>query len=293
MNNRNLKNGLYLLPSLLFIGLIFLIPLGYSVVTSFSRWLLLRPDLGIRFVGLANYTKLFTDFFTWQTVGRTFYFVIGAVLLELAAGFVVALALNTEFRGWKAVQSVILVPFMIAPVVVGFTWKFILDNNFGLVPYMMKAIGLGKIVESVPLLANPNLAMPMIILADAWEFIPVVTLIILAGLKSLPKEPYEAAEADGATAFQKFRYITFPMLRPTILVAVVIRTLTSLQIFDLIFVMTGGGPGTTTETLSFYGYLEAFDSYNVGFSSALNVFILMLAMIFTLVYMRAIGGKNE
>jgi multiple sugar transport system permease protein len=292
-NKKNYKNLFYLLPALLFIILIFLIPLSYSVVTSFTKWLLLLPNLGIKFIGIANYVRLFTASFTWQSLGITFYFVIGAVSLELVVGFIIALALNTEFKGWKIVQSIILIPFMMAPVVVGFVWKFILDDNFGLVPYVLRSIGLGGVINTVPFLANSNLAMPMIIIADAWEYIPVETLIILAGLKSLPQEPYEAAEVDGATSFQKLVYITLPLLRPTILVAVVIRTLTCLQIFDLIFVMTGGGPGTSTETLSFYGYLEAFQSYNVGFSSALNVFILLLAMFLTVIYMKIIGGANE
>jgi multiple sugar transport system permease protein len=289
--NKKINPGVfYLLPVMLFIILIFLIPLIYSLGTSFTRWLLLRPDLGVKFIGLTNYIRLFKDIFTWQTLGRTFYFVFGAVSIETIVGFILALTLNTEFKGWKVVQSIILVPFMMAPIVVGFTWKFILDNNFGLIPYILKAIGLGKIIKDVPLLANPKMAMPMIIIADAWEYIPVVTLIILAGLKSLPIELYEAADVDGATSFQKFKYITLPMLRPVILVAVVMRTLTSLQVFDSIYVMTGGGPGSATETLSFYTYREAFISYDIGFSSALNVLIILLAMIFTIIYMKIIRG---
>ncbi|MGB9858224.1 MAG: carbohydrate ABC transporter permease [Dictyoglomaceae bacterium] len=292
--NRKINPGVfYLLPVMFFIIIIFLVPLVYSVGSSFTRWLLLRPDLGMKFIGFANYLRLFKDIFTWQTIGRTFYFIFGAVFVEIIVGFIIALALNTEFKGWKIVQSVILVPFMIAPIVVGFTWKFILDNNFGLIPYILKAIGLGKIIENVPLLANPKMAMPMIIIADAWEYIPVVTLIILAGLKSLPIELYEAANVDGATSLQKFKYITLPILRPVLLVAIVMRTLTSLQVFDSIYVMTGGGPGSTTETLSFYTYREAFVSYDIGFSSALNVLIILLAMVFTLIYMRIIGGKSE
>jgi multiple sugar transport system permease protein len=289
--NKKINPGVfYLLPVMLFIILIFLIPLIYSLGTSFTRWLLLRPDLGVKFIGLTNYIRLFKDIFTWQTLGRTFYFVFGAVSIETIVGFILALTLNTEFKGWKVVQSIILVPFMMAPIVVGFTWKFILDDNFGLIPYMLKAIGLGNITKDVPLLANPKMAMPMIIIADAWEYIPVVTLIILAGLKSLPIELYEAANVDGATSFQKFKYITLPMLRPVILVAVVMRTLTSLQVFDSIYVMTGGGPGSATETLSFYTYREAFISYDIGFSSALNVLIILLAMIFTIIYMKIIRG---
>jgi multiple sugar transport system permease protein len=283
----------YLLPSLLFVIIIFLIPLIYATFTSFTKWSLLRPDLGIRFIGLRNYVNLFTDSFTWYSLKVTLLFVAGAVSIEIVLGLAFALALNTEFFGWKIVQSLYLMPFIIAPVVVGFIWKFILDNNFGLVPYIIKFMGLGKTVEHFPLLANPKTALLMLIIADIWEFTPVVMLILLAGLKSLPSEPYEAATIDGATPFKKFIYITVPLLRPSILVAAVLRTLTCLQVFDLIYIMTGGGPGRLTETLSFFAYSQAFISYDIGLSSAANMFILFIAMIFTIIYMRVIGVEVE
>jgi multiple sugar transport system permease protein len=130
-------------------------------------------------------------------------------------------------------------------------------------------------------------------MADAWEFIPFVTLVLLAGLKSLPYEPYEAAYVDGATANQRFFYITLPLLRPSVLVAVVIRTLTSLRVFDIVFIMTGGGPGTSSETLAFYGYRMAFQSYNIGFSSTINMLTFGIAIVFTLIYMKIIGGGKN
>jgi multiple sugar transport system permease protein len=287
-----IKKAFYILPALIFIILIFLIPLVYTVSMSFLRWNLLRPDLGIRFIGLSNYERLFTDEFTLYTVGRTFYFVLGAVVVELLAGLCIALALNTEFKGWKVVQSILLVPFMIAPVVVGFVWRFILNNDYGPVIHFIKEIGLDGLV-SQPLLSNPNAVIPVLIMTDAWEFIPFVTLVLLAGLKSLPYEPYEAAYVDGATAIQRFFYITLPLLRPSVLVAVVIRTLTSLRVFDIVFIMTGGGPGTSSETLAFYGYRMAFQSYNIGFSSTINMLTFGIAIVFTLIYMKIIGGGKN
>lgn len=287
-----IKRALYILPALIFIILIFLIPLVYTVSMSFLRWNLLRPDLGIRFIGVSNYERLFTDDFTLYTVGRTFYFVIGAVVVELLAGLCIALALNTEFKGWKVVQSILLIPFMIAPVVVGFVWRFILNNDYGPIIHFIKQIGLDGLV-SQPLLSNPNAVIPVLIMADAWEFIPFVTLVLLAGLKSLPYEPYEAAYVDGATANQRFFYITLPLLRPSVLVAVVIRTLTSLRVFDIVFIMTGGGPGTSSETLAFYGYRMAFQSYNIGFSSTINMLTFGIAIVFTLIYMKIIGGGKN
>lgn len=280
------------MPALSFIVLVFMIPLAYTVVTSFLRWNLLRPDLGIRPAGFSNYIRLFTDKFTWQTVGRTFYFVIGSILLELLMGLSIALALDTEFKGWKLIQSIILIPFMIAPIVVGFVWRFILNNDYGPVIYFIRQIGLGGLVNE-PLLSNPLAVIPVLILTDVWEFTPFVVLVLLAGLKSIPYEPYEAAYIDGANSFQRFFYITLPHLRSSILVAVVIRTLTSLRVFDIVFIMTGGGPGNSSETLAFYGYRTAFESYNIGFSSAINMLTFGIAIVFTLLYMKVIGGSKN
>jgi multiple sugar transport system permease protein len=229
----------YILPALVFIVVIFMIPLTYTVVMSFFRWNLLRPDLGIKMAGFSNYARLFTDSFTLDTVGRTFNFVVGAVFIELLVGLGIALALDTEFKGWKIVQSILLIPFMIAPVVVGYVWRFVLNSDYGPIIYILKQIGLGELVDK-PLLSNPSAAMPVLIVADAWEYIPFVTLVLLAGLKSIPYEPYEAAFVDGAGSIQRFFYITLPLLKPSILVAVVIRTLTSLRVFDIVFIMTGG-----------------------------------------------------
>lgn len=289
---KNFNHIQYILPSLLFILVIFLIPIIYTLVISFFSWNLLRPDLGIKFVGFKNYLQALKDPFTWETIGRTFYFVIISVLLELIFGFSLALSLNTEFKGWKIVQSIILIPFMIAPVVVGFAWKFILNNDYGPLPHFLINLGLTSITEN-PLLANPTTAMFMIIMADVWEYTPFVTLVLLAGLKALPQEPYEAAYVDGASAIQRFFYITLPLLRPSIMVAVVIRTLTSLRVFDTIFIMTGGGPGSATETLSFYGYRLAFQSYQMGYSSTINLISFFLAIIFTLIYMKLIGWDSN
>jgi multiple sugar transport system permease protein len=282
----------YILPALVFIVVIFMIPLTYTVVMSFFRWNLLRPDLGIKMAGFSNYARLFTDSFTLDTVGRTFNFVVGAVFIELLVGLGIALALDTEFKGWKIVQSILLIPFMIAPVVVGYVWRFVLNSDYGPIIYILKQIGLGELVDK-PLLSNPSAAMPVLIVADAWEYIPFVTLVLLAGLKSIPYEPYEAAFVDGAGSIQRFFYITLPLLKPSILVAVVIRTLTSLRVFDIVFIMTGGGPGTATETLAFYGYRTAFQAYNIGFSSAINMLTFAIAVVFTILYMKIIGGGKN
>ncbi|HPJ90008.1 MAG TPA: sugar ABC transporter permease [Thermotogota bacterium] len=282
----------YILPALIFIIIIFLIPLVYTIITSFMRWNMLRPDLGIKPIGFRNYIKLFSDSFTYATLFRTLYFVVGSVVLELICGLCIALALDSEFKGWKIVQSILLIPFMIAPIVVGFVWKFILNSDYGPVIHFLREIGFGSFLTE-PLLSNPNAVIPILIIADAWQYTPFVTLVLLAGMKAIPREPYEAAFVDGANATQRFFSITLPLLKPSILVAIVIRTLTSLRVFDIVFIMTGGGPGTSSETLAFYGYRVAFDQYNIGFSSAINMLTFGIAIIFTIFYMKIIGGGKK
>ena len=282
----------YLLPGLIFLSLIFVIPLFYALGITLFKWNLLRPDLGIRFVGFENYIKILSNSFVWETIGRTFYFVIAAVFTELIIGVSVALFLNRDFFGSRIVSSILLIPFMMAPIVVGFAWRFLLNNDFGPLPAFFQKIGLDFLI-SPPLLANPNLALPVLIIVDIWQFTPFVVLVVLAGLKSLPLEPYEAALIDGATPWQQFWKITIPLLKPSLLVATVIRTLTALRIFDTVMIMTGGGPGSSTEVLSYFGYRLAFQSYEMGKAGTVGFIVMIFALIFTLFYIKTIGVGNE
>lgn len=283
----------YLAPGLVFLFIIYLVPLLYSVGITFVRWNLLRADLGVRFVGLANYAQLLTDPATWRVVGRTVFFVVGAVGAEIVLGFAIALFLNRDFWGAKLLQSILLLPFMMAPIVVGFTWRFLLSNASGPVPGLLSSVGLGGLV-SPPLLANPQLVMIVLIVVDVWQFTPFVVLVLLAGLKSLPTEPFDAAYVDGASAWQRLFRITIPLLRPSILVALVIRTLTALRIFDRVMIMTGGGPGSSSEVLSFFAYQTAFQAYDMGMAGAVGILTLAIAMIFTVFYIRQVGlGGTE
>jgi multiple sugar transport system permease protein len=282
----------YLLPGLIFLSLIFVIPLFYALGITFFKWNLLRPDLGIRFVGFENYIKILSNSFIWKTIGRTFYFVIAAVFTELIIGVSIALFLNRDFFGSRIVSSILLIPFMMAPIVVGFAWRFLLNNDFGPLPAFFQKVGLGFLI-SPPLLANPNLVLPVLIIVDVWQFTPFVVLVVLAGLKSLPLEPYEAALIDGATPWQQFWKITIPLLKPSLLVAMVIRTLTALRIFDTVMIMTGGGPGSSTEVLSYFGYRLAFQSYEMGKAGTVGFIVMIFALIFTLFYIKTIGAGNE
>ncbi|BAS26260.1 carbohydrate ABC transporter permease [Limnochorda pilosa] len=282
----------YLSPAVFYLALFFLVPLLYALALSLFRWSLLRPDLGVRFVWLSNFRRLLFEPAVWQALGRTLYFVAGSVGIEVVAGLVLALALNRDSFGSRVIISILLIPFMVAPVVVGFTWRFLLNSDFGPLSTLFQSVGLHFLLNP-PVLANSDLIMPVLIGVDVWQFTPFVLLVLLAGLRAMSREPFEAAIVDGASAFQGFRYVTLPLLRPTLLVAVVIRTLTALRVFDTVFVMTGGGPGSSSEVVSYYGYRMAFQSYDVGFAAAVGVLTLLLSLLFTQLYVRVIGWGDE
>jgi len=282
----------FLLPGLLFLCAVYAAPMVYSIGVTLVRWIMIRPDLGIRFVGLHNYSVVLRAVYTWLSVGRTLVFVVGAVGLELVLGVAIALFLNRNFFGARFLQSIMLIPFMMAPIVVGFAWRFLVNNETGPLPNLLSSVGLGAIVNP-PLLANPRLALPVLAVVDVWQFTPFVMLVVLAGLKALPTEPFEAARADGATRYQTFFRVTLPLLKPAILVAVVIRTLTALRLFDTVFIMTGGGPGNSTEVLSFYVYRLAFETYDMGKAGTVGIIALLIAMLLTLLYIRTIGVEKQ
>lgn len=280
------------MPGLVYLGIVFAIPLIYAIGITFFNWNLLRPDIGIKFVGLKNYTDILTDVQTWNTIGRTLYFVIGAVGIELILGTAIALLLNRDFPGTDIISSVVLAPFMMAPIVVGFVWRFLLNRTNGPLVHLFSSLGL-DFLTSPPIFANRDLVIPAIITMDVWQFTPFVILVVLAGLKSLSTQYYEAAEVDGASRWQKFWYITLPLLKPTLLVAAVIRTLTALRIFDTIMVTTQGGPGSSSEVLSFFAYRLGFESYEMGSAGTVGIIILALALIFTVFYIKFVGVESE
>ncbi|MFW5985547.1 MAG: carbohydrate ABC transporter permease [Halanaerobiaceae bacterium] len=287
MNKIKEKNK-FLFPGIFFLIIVFAIPLVYAIMITFFKWNLLRPDLGITFVGLKNYFKVFNNIYTWKALGRTLYFVLGAVGIELILGTGIALLLNRDFPGSGILSSLILSPFMLAPIVVGFTWRFLFNGMFGPLTYLFSSLGLDFLADP-PIFANSELVMPALITIDVWQFTPFVVLVVLAGLKALPYELFEAADVDGASTISKFRYITLPMIKPSLLVAAVIRTLTAIRIFDTVMITTRGGPGYSSEVLSFLAYRVGFESYRMGEAGTIGILTLFLALIFTLFYIKVIG----
>jgi len=250
--------------------------------------MLTRPTLR-PFVGLKNYWDLVRstgDF--WIPLINTLYFVSVTVSIQLILGFIIALALNRVPKGAHIFRTCLIVPMAVTPAVVGLIWKFML-GDFGIVNYLLGRIGLG----AQNWLGEISKAMLVVIGIDVWQWTPLVTLILSAGLKNLPKEPVEAAEIDGATKLQVLRYVTIPLLKPLILVALLIRVMEALKIFDMLWVLTFGGPGTSTETLSIHIYRIGFRFLEMGRACALSYILLVITVLIAVFLTRILFKKKK
>jgi len=274
----------FFLTSLIFLFIMVIFPLLYSFRLSFFSWNLLRFTIPPKFIGIRNYATLFTDWRVLNSLKLSLYFIVGSVSLELILGLGLALLSVRNLRGESIYRTTLLIPLMIAPVVAGFTWLFMFHSDFGCIPQILNFLGF-KTLASLPILGDRNLVLPAIIFVDVWKSTPFVTLVMTAGLLSIPSEPYEAALVDGASRLQIFRYITLPLLRPVILVALLIRTIHNISFFDIPFIMTGGGPGTSSELLPLYNYTVAFNNFNMGYGAAISFLVLAVSAVFSIAYM--------
>lgn len=271
--NRNMK-WLFILPATLFVLLMMIFPILYTVRLSFFDWSMSALQEPV-WVGLNNYTHLITQDprFTDALV-RTFGFTIGAVTLELVLGMAVALLLNGSFPGQNVIKTLVLLPMVATPVAMGMAWLLIFEPTIGAGNAFLRTLGL----PPQPWLADSAQALPALVLVDVWQWTPMVALILLAGLATLNSEPLEAAIVDGASPWQRFWHVTVPMLTPTIVVAVLLRTIDALKTFDIIYTMTQGGPGFATETLNIYSYVQGFQYFQLGYASSLLVIFFAIVL---------------
>ena len=288
MKNSGRAAVLFLFPSFLFVAIFSLAPIFESFRLSFYRMILTLPWLGQKFVGWQNYLDLLTDPVARHSLATTLIFVAVTVPLEVLLGLAIALAINEPFRGRGLVRAVVLVPWAIPSTVASQMWRFIFNDRYGLFNYFL--FGDRTELYLAPL-ADPQLAIAAIMVADVWKTTPFAALIILAGLQAVPDELYEAASVDGAGGWQKFRRITLPMVKPAILLAFLFRTIEALRVFDLVFVMTQGGPADSTNVLQFYGYKKSFAEGMIGAGSAVSVLVFFLSLLFSLLYIRILGAR--
>lgn len=287
--NREQRSALqFLLPSLLFVLIFSLYPISESFRLSVYRLILTLPWLGEKFVGWENYTDLLTDPVALSSLSTTLIFVAVTASAEVMLGLGMALVLHASFRGRGMLRAVVLIPWAIPTAVSSQMWRFIFNDRYGLFNYFL--FGEKTHLYLAPL-GDPQLALLSIMVADIWKTSSFAALIILAGLQTIPEELYEAADIDGATAWQKFRQITLPLLKPALLLALLFRTIDALKVFDLVFVMTQGGPADATNVLQFYGYKKSFAEGMIGYGSALAVAVFLLTLLLSVFYIRILGTR--
>lgn len=273
-----------LLPAVVVLAGLVIFPTFYLFYTSTLKWLL-RDPTGPKFNGIGNYLSLFASADFQNSIIVTLLFVGASVGLSIILGLGLALLLSENLRFRRVIRTLIILPIVLPPVVVGFTWKFLLSSEVGVIgAYFLRLIGL----ERVSPLGDPTLALLSVILADVWGKTPLPFLIFLAGLYAIPPTYYEVAKIDGASSIQMFKHITIPHLKKALIVAIILRTIDAFNSFDTIFVMTKGGPGTATQTLPLLGWKIGFYYFDLGSAAALGVILLFLVMLLSLPLIRAV-----
>ncbi len=267
---------LMLAPILLFVLVVSIYPLINSFVLSLTDYRLTDPDQARPYVGLGNYVKASRDPAVLNTLLNTGIFVVGSVVSQTLIGLGLAVLMSAETRFMRVLRALAVLPMAIPPLVTGLIWRSLLNPTFGPVAYYLQQIGI-----STPrgFLGELNTAMATVILIDLWQWSPLLMVIFLAGLKSLPSEVNEAAFVDGASRWQTFVRITLPMLAPVLLIGILLRTMNAFKIFDVIYIGTGGGPGNATAVLNFYIYTVGLTFFDMGYAAALaNILLTMIGI---------------
>lgn len=275
-----------LAPAMIIIALVTVYPLLHSFWISLHKWNLARPQEGRPFVGFANYIETFKDPQFIDSLQITLVFVIAAVTLEILLAIGIALMLNRPFRGQWLVRMLALLPWAIPSVVNGIMWKWILNPSYGSLNGLLYSLGI--IDQYIIWLGDPKLALGMVVMADIWKETPFIMLLFLAALQTIPHDLYEAARVDGSTAVQSFFNITLPLIRPTLFVAVALRTIWALKSFDLIYTLTAGGPSSGTTVVGYYTYLKSFVSLQLGRGAAVAYIMTAVVLILVILYQRAL-----
>jgi multiple sugar transport system permease protein len=280
---RKNQGAAFLTPALLLLAVVALFPLIYVFYLSLFRKLLLF-DIS-EFVWLRNYLFLIQDRRFWNALGNTAYFTFLTVLLEMLLGLGIAMLLRRTFTGKGLMRSIILVPWAIPTVVSAKMWEWIFNSQFGILSYL--------IGQDVNWLGNPAWAIHAAVVVDVWKTTPFVAILLMAGLETIPGELYQAAQIDGASSWKIFTRVTLPLLKPFLLICLIFRTLDAFRVFDVIYVLTGGGPANTTETLSIYAYKVLFQTLQFGYGSAISVSIFLAVGLMTVLYVRFLGRQAK
>ena len=264
-------------PSVLIVILIILFPISFAIVSSFFDYTLINKSFN-NFIGIENYLNAIKNERLLNSIFVTFFFVILVVFFEFLLGFFIALLLNSVERFKSVYYFILLLPLLINPIVVGLIWRMFLHPQLGILNYLLSLLGIG----AVNWLGDPQMAFITIIFVDIWHQVSFMIILLLAGLSAIPKEPYEAARSDGANIIDCFFHITLPYMRPVIIVTILIRLIFAIKTYDLIYIMTKGGPGDATDLISYYIYRSAFISLNLGEAAAMSSILLTIIIFLTL-----------
>ena len=295
MGNKGLFKGttpyLFVAPAVLILAFTCLYPVIKGFELSFYDWSLGTPIESRKYVGWENFVWAWQDPAVFNSIKVTLIFTACAVTAELFLGLLIAFLLEKGLKGIALLRTAFIVPIMIAPVVVGLLWRYLFDANFGLINHVVSLLGF----EPKVWLGTPGLALPAVIITDIWQWTPFMFILFLAGLQSLPKDPVEAAQVDGATTWQVIRLVKIPLLAPVIWVAVLLRIIDAFRSLEVMFIMTFGGPGRETEVLSLNIYKTAFMSQRLGLAAVnaifLLVFIILLSMAFLMIARPTLSKK--
>lgn len=278
---------LLLLPAVAVIVAVLVYPVAYGAYLSlFNYQMTLSPER--TFTGLANYQKLFNDVDFLNSAWVTARFTLMTVALEFVVGLGIALLLTLEFPARALFRALVLLPLMVPPLVSGLLWRLMYDHELGVLSYFVRVLG----GDPPVFLGDPDIALLAVSVTEVWRATPFMVLVLLAALQSVPHELHEAAQIDGASAAQRFMAVTFPLILPVVLIALLFRTVDVLRTFDLIFLLTSGGPGTTTEVLSMFIYRYGFQSFDMGLTSAASMILFVLTLVICLVYLRLIVRRQ-
>jgi multiple sugar transport system permease protein len=264
----------------------------WTIYLSFTNYFANRPNAPLKFVGIRNYQRILTDSDTWAAMQVTAYFVIWTIVIETVLGFCLAYLIDKKFRGHGFWTTIILLPMMLSPAVVGNFWKFLYQPQIGLFNLMITSVT-GADPSSFQMIGDIALAPWSMVIVDVWMWTPYVMLICLAGLRSIPDYIYEAAEVDRASQLRQFWSITLPMAMPFIMLAVLFRGIENFKMFDMVNLLTSGGPGSTTEVASITLKREAFEAWRTGYSSAFAIILFVTVFGLANIYVKALNRVKQ
>ncbi len=279
-------------PTIILLLAINIFPLIWTIRLSFTNYRANRPNADVKFIGLRNYERILTDSDIWQTMQATAHFLCWTIILQVVIGFALAWLINRKFKGNGLWTTIIVLPMMLSPAVVGNFWTFLYQPQIGLFNYLISFLT-GVDPSSFTMIGEVNLAPWAIVIVDTWMWTPFVMLICLAGLRSIPDYIYEAAECDRASKWRQFWTITIPMVLPFLMLAVLFRGIENFKMFDLVVLLTGGGPGSTTELTSINLKREAFEKWRTGYASAYAVILFVTIFGLASIYVKALNKVKD